>query len=70
MIHHDTLARPLEVIGAGMFTLNNKHYLCIVVYHSKFPVIKNTEDLSADSLVLTCKAIFAEHGLPKKIMSD
>ena len=41
-----------------MFTLCNKNYLCIVDYHSKFPVIKKTEDLSADSLILACKIIF------------
>ena len=64
------LARPWEVIGADMITLNNKHYLCIIDYHSKFTVIKKTEDLSADSLILTCKIIFAEYELPKKIMSD
>ena len=52
-----------------MFTLHNKNYLCIVDYHSKFPVIKK-EDLSADSLTLTCKIISAEFGLPKKIMSE
>ena len=28
------------------------------------------EDLSADNWMLTCKIIFAEFGLPKKIMSD
>ena len=53
-----------------MFTLDNKQYLCIVDYNSKFPVVKKTEDLSADSLILTCKIIFAEYGLPKNIMSD
>ena len=68
MIHHDILARPLEVTGADMFTLNNKHYLCIVDYHSKVPIIKKTEVLSADSLILTHKFMFAEYGLPKKIM--
>ena len=31
---------------------------------------KMTEDLSADCLILTCKIIFAEFGLTKKIMSD
>ena len=70
MIHRDIPARPWEVIGADIFTFNNKHYLCIVDYHSKFPIIKKTEDLSAGSLILTCKAIFAEYGLPKKIMFD
>ena len=53
-----------------MFMLHIKNYLCIVDYHSKFPVIKKMEDLSADSLILTCKIIFAEFGLPKKIILD
>ena len=70
MTNHDILVRPWVVIGTDMLTFNNKHYLCIVDYSTKFPVIKKTEDLSADSLILTCKVIFAEYGLPKKIMSD
>ena len=53
-----------------MFNLHNRNYLCIVDYHSKFPVIKKAEDLSADSLILTCKIIFSEYGLPDKIISD
>ena len=68
MIHHDILVRPWDIIGADMFTLNNKQYLCIVDYHSKFPIIKKIKDLSADSLILTCKIIFAEYGI--LIMSD
>ena len=39
-------------------------------YHSKFPVIKKTQDISADSLILTCKIVFSEYSLPRKIMSD
>ena len=53
-----------------MVTLHNKNYLCIVDYHSKFPVIKYTEDLSADILIPACKIIFSEYDLPQKIMSD
>ena len=70
MIHHVIPARPWDIIGTDMFTLNIKHYLCIVDYHNKFPVIQKTEDLSADSLIVMCKVIFAEYRLPKKIMSD
>ena len=40
IIHHDILLRPWEVLGVNIFQLNNKNYLCIVDYHSKFPVIK------------------------------
>ena len=42
-------ANPWELVGADMFMLHNKNYLCIVDFHSKFPVNKETEDLSADS---------------------
>ena len=67
---HDILIRLWDIIGADMFTLDNKQYLCIVDYHSKFPIVKKLKDLSADSLILTCKFIFAEYSIPKKIMSD
>ena len=45
-------------------------YLCIVDYHSKFPVIKKMEGLSSESLITTTKVIFTEYGIPFKIMSD
>ena len=50
--------------------LNNKNYLCIVDYDSKFPIVKKVEDMSAASLILACKVIFSEFGLLKKMMSD
>ena len=70
MIHHDIPIRLWDITGADMFTLDNNQYLCIVGYHSKFPIIKKSIYLSAGSLILTCKIIFAEYGIPKKIMSD
>ena len=60
----------MEVIGVDMFTLNIKNYPCIVDYHSKFLFVKNAEDMSVDSLILACKVIFSEFGLPKKLMLD
>ena len=53
-----------------MFTLNNKNYLHIVEYHRNFSNSEKAEDVSAESLILACKVIFSEFGLPKKIMSD
>ena len=40
IIHHEIALRPWEVFGADVFHFNNKNYLCIVDYHSKFPVVK------------------------------
>ena len=50
-----------DVVGTDMFTLHNKYNLCIVDYHSKFPVIKKMEYLSADSLILACKIFFFQN---------
>ena len=68
LIHHGIPAKPWEVIDADMFTLNNKHHLCTTDCHSKLPIIMKTEDLSADSLILTCKVMFTEYGVLRKIM--
>ena len=69
-IHHDIRLRPWEVLGADILHLNNKNYLCIVNYHSKFAVIKRMEGLSTESLITTTKVIFAEYGIPHRLMSD
>ena len=50
--------------------MNNKHELCIVGYHSKFQVIKYIKGLRVDSLIKTCKIIFAEYQSPSRLMSD
>ena len=49
-------------------SFKNKHYLCIVDYNSKFPVIKRPEGLSADNLINMVKTIFAQYGIPCKLM--
>ena len=67
IIHHKIPGKLWEKMEADIFTLRKK-YLCIVDYDSKFPFIKKTEDLSTKSLILVCKIIFSEYGLPKKIL--
>ena len=61
---------PLESVGTDILTNNNKHYLCIVDYHSKFPAVKQMERFSADHQIKTCKVLFSEYRQPSKIVSD
>ena len=59
IFQHEIPRKPWEVVGADNFTLHNKNYLCIVDYHSEFPIIKKkVEDLSTESLIVECKIIF------------
>ena len=70
IIHNDILLRPWEVLDANIFHLNNKNYLCLIDYHSKFPVIKRVEGLSTENITTTIKVIFVEYGIPHRLMSD
>ena len=70
IMHHNIPLQPWEVVRADVFHYNNKNYLCIVDYNSKFPVVKRLEGLSAENLSNAVKIIFAEYGTPHKIMSD
>ena len=69
-LHHNIPLQPWERVGADMFHYNNKNYLRIVDYNSKFPAIKRLEGLSAKNLTNAVKIIFVEYGIPHKIMSD
>ena len=70
IVHHDIPLRPWKVLGTDIFHFNNKNYLCIVDYHSKFPVVKRLEGLSTENLIAIAKVIFPEYGIPCKLMSD
>ena len=67
---HEIPGRPWEFVGTDFFAINNRHYLCVVDYHIKFLVVKQMEGFSVDSLINTCKIIFLEYGLHRKIVSD
>ena len=62
--------RLWESVEADVFTIDNKHYLCPVDYHSKFLGIMQEERLSADNVINICQNIFSKYGLPSKIVSD
>ena len=53
-----------------IFSIKNNTLLCIAYYYSKFPVVKKTDDLSADNLIRVAKIVFAEFRLSKKVVSD
>ena len=66
ILYHDIPLQPWEVVGADVFHFNNKNYLCIIDYNSKFPIIKRLEGLSAENLTNTVKIIFMNMVYPKK----
>ena len=53
------MQKPCEVVGTNVSIFKNNTLLYIVDYCSKFPIIKQTDSLSADSLVRVVKIVFA-----------
>ena len=53
-----------------MSSMTNKHYLCNLIYYSKFPVIKSPDSILAVSFIIEMQDNFFEYRLPKKIKSD
>ena len=49
-----------KVVGADVFMINGKTLLWIVDYHSKFPIVKQVNSLSADDVVQMTKLICVE----------
>ena len=66
MIYHTSH----EVVGVDIFPIINNTLPCIIDYYSKFPIVQKVDGLSADDLISAAKIVFAECGLPKKIISD
>ena len=67
---YELSCRPWEMLSANIFMINSKMLLCFVDYYIKILVVKKVGSLAADDLVKKTKMIFAEYGLPKRIISN
>ena len=68
IIPYEMPQKSWDVISVDIFTVNT--ILCTVDYYSKFPIIKKTDGLPAESLIKVVKIVIAEFGLPKNIVSE
>ena len=62
--------RPWEKIGVDLFFLNNKNYLIIVDYYSRWietPLLTST---SSESVITQLKSIFSKYGIVDYLISD
>ena len=57
-------------LGIDLFEHNMKHYILIVDYFSKFPIIHKLHSLSTGTVISELKEIFSENGIPEVIISD
>jgi len=78
---HDTQKRcnlqPYDIppcawhtLGTDVFYYHGDKFLLIVDYYSKFPIVKKLMNESSSHIISTFKEVFAEYGIPEKIVSD
>ena len=70
LIPHPIPISTWYTLGAEDFYLDKKIYLCVVDYHSKFPLVKVLPDTSAHSLKEAFKDIISEHRFFWELVSD
>ncbi|UYV84652.1 K02A2.6-like [Cordylochernes scorpioides] len=63
-------ARETQKIGMDLFKFENKWYLVVIDYYSRFPEMIQLDWLTANVVVRSCKSIFARHGIPETVVSD
>ena len=62
--------RPWERIGSDLFFLNNRWYLLVVDYFSRYIEVELLSELSSLEVVNRLKGLFARHGIPEILISD
>jgi hypothetical protein len=68
---HELPTRSWQVLGTDLFHLNGEDYLIISDYYSKFPLVKKIRGKStSQAIVDLTKSVFAEQGIPEKVISD
>ena len=67
LLPHLVAVHPWEKVGIDYFTLDEKDFLLIVDYYSKYPRVLQMTSKTAQA---TMKMIFARHGIPQMVIAD
>jgi transposase InsO family protein len=61
---------PWQLVGTDLFELNQKHYLLVVDYFSRYLEVLQLSSTTPASVITTLKTIFARHGILEILCSD
>ena len=67
---HSVPVYPWQIVGTDIFHWNNKVYLLVVDYYSRFWEVVKLRSMTAENLIIEMKKIFSRHGIPEMVKSD
>ena len=71
LLQHEIPIGPWETVGTDLFELDQFKYLIVADYYSKYPIVKKLPNHCPSSVIVSVmKQLFAEHGIPSKVISD
>jgi len=62
--------RAWSTVGADLFQIDNKQYLVVVDYYSRYFEVAKLSSTSSEAVIEHFKSIFARHGIPEVVRSD
>ena len=61
---------PWQIVGTDLFTWENKNYLVMVDYYSRYFEVKELPNMRSQTVISRMKGILARWGICEKIISD
>lgn len=62
--------RPWQMVATDLFQWEQKDYMVVVDYYSRYVEIAKMEETRSQTIVNHTKSIFARHGIPTTVRSD
>ena len=69
-IHHNIPPTPWWKLGSDLYHINNRDFLILVDYFSKYPIVAELKTLTSKAVVKAVKTTCSMFGVPKEFVSD
>ena len=71
LVPDETPLRAWQIVGTDLFVINRETYLLVSDYYSKFPfVYVIPSPVTSTAVIAKTKSLFAEQGVPQRVISD
>ena len=67
---HEISVRSWQIVATDLFQFGRSHYMLVIDYYSKYPLVRKLKDFSSQEIINLTKQILGEQGIPEGLISD